>query len=196
MSEMTGETGNNKSATSEGQWAWWLQSSEFWDVTGVHAALQGEAQMMKDGKLFRVIEENCWDANARIRDMDQHGTYSTDMKDASTLSDRWPKTMFLSVWYSGVTVQVLSTVPVMFSYWVSEVMSDQKQCRRRIVLCCRVLKLYGVLSTGPRHTVSCIFPFLRRNNKKIILWMFVFLQYHCGLSTSKLRNCLYSSSIT
>lgn len=47
------------------------------------------ARMMMDNKFFREVEDNCWDAETRMKECN----------------------------HQHVDVQVLSTVPVMFSYW-------------------------------------------------------------------------------
>jgi aminocarboxymuconate-semialdehyde decarboxylase len=51
--------------------------------------MRGKAWMMQGEKRFREILENCWDVDTRLEEMKQH----------------------------GIDMQVICTIPVMFSYW-------------------------------------------------------------------------------
>lgn len=66
----------------------WTEKFGYGDFINLNHHKEGAARMMKGSKFFREIQSNCWDGQERIDEYATHGTQ----------------------------VQVVSTIPVMFSY--------------------------------------------------------------------------------
>ncbi|MGE0772907.1 MAG: amidohydrolase family protein [Cyclobacteriaceae bacterium] len=67
----------------------WSEKFGYGDFIYLHHHKKGHAQMMRGNQFFREIKENCWNAKLRIKEYDALATQ----------------------------VQVVCTIPVMFSYW-------------------------------------------------------------------------------
>jgi len=67
----------------------WSDKFGYGDFIYLQHHKKGYAKMMRGNQFFREIKENCWDADVRINEYAQFNT----------------------------TVQVVCTIPVMFSYW-------------------------------------------------------------------------------
>ncbi|MEX1190592.1 MAG: amidohydrolase family protein [Brumimicrobium sp.] len=67
----------------------WTKKFGYGDFIFLAHRNDGKADMMQGGKFFRTIKENCWDEDVRVKDYEKYDTQ----------------------------VQVVCTIPVMFSYW-------------------------------------------------------------------------------
>ena len=67
----------------------WSEKFGYGDFIYLQHHKQGYAKMMRGNQFFREIKDNCWDADVRIEEYKQYHTQ----------------------------VQVVCTIPVMFSYW-------------------------------------------------------------------------------
>ena len=67
----------------------WTEKFGYGDFIYLQGHKEGSAKMMKGNQFFREIKSNCWDAEERIEEYQKFNTQ----------------------------VQVVCTIPVMFSYW-------------------------------------------------------------------------------
>lgn len=71
----------------------WSERFGYGDFIYLQHHKKGFAKMMRGSQFFREIQENCWDPDVRITEYARHGTQ----------------------------VQIVCTIPVMFSYWAKPV---------------------------------------------------------------------------
>lgn len=118
----------------------WTNKFGYGDFIFLEEKDEHTADMMQGGKYFRTIKENCWDENVRIEEYKTHNTQ----------------------------VQVVCTIPVMFSYWakpkdgleVSQFLNDHI-----IDLVSRYPKNYIGLGTIPMQDTDLAIQELERIQK-------------------------------
>lgn len=118
----------------------WTQKFGYGDFIYLGAREDGKKDMMRGENFFRTIEENCWDEKVRIHEYDAFDTQ----------------------------VQVICTIPVMFSYWakpkdaleVSQFLNDHI-----IDLVVRFPKNYIGLGTIPMQDTDLAIQELERIQK-------------------------------
>jgi aminocarboxymuconate-semialdehyde decarboxylase len=115
----------------------WTEKFGYGDFIFLEHNDNGTADMMQGGKFFRRIEENCWDENIRITDYEKFQTQ----------------------------VQVVCTIPVMFSYWakVADCVELSKYLNDHIAdLVARYPKNYIGLATVPMQDSDAAIKELER----------------------------------
>lgn len=118
----------------------WTEKFGYGDFIFLEDREDSRKDMIKGGQFFRTIEENCWDENVRIKEYDQFNT----------------------------SVQVVCTIPVMFSYWakpkdaleISQFLNDHI-----IDLTVRYPKNYIGLGTIPMQDTELALQELERIHK-------------------------------
>ncbi len=118
----------------------WHQKFGYGDFIRLDHHLPKKARMMRGGQFFREIESNCWDAAERI---DEYAAL-------------------------GVGVQIVCTVPVMFSYWAEP--KDGLEVSRFLnddiaETCARFPKNYVGLGTVPMQNADLAVAELERCQK-------------------------------
>lgn len=118
----------------------WTNKFGYGDFIYLKSRDDGKKDMIKGNDFFRTIEENCWDEEVRIKEYEAFNTQ----------------------------VQVVCTVPVMFSYWakpndglaVSQFLNDHI-----VELCTRYPKNYIGLGTVPMQDTELAVQELERIQK-------------------------------